>query len=53
MKECLNHLALLIKDVNYLSLLKKEEDKNNHFHLLLKNCIKSYKSILEKMKKQL
>jgi hypothetical protein len=53
LKECLNHLGLLIRDTNYLSLLKKEEDKNKHFPLFLVNCIKSYKSIVEAMKKQL
>ena len=52
-KDCLNSLGFLLRDINYLSLLKEDEDENKHFLILLKNSIKSYMSLITKMKKEL
>ena len=49
MKDAITNLGFFLRDVNYLSILHKENDKDQHFVLLLKNSIKTYISLIEKM----
>lgn len=53
MKEIINNLGFLLRDINYLSLINQEIDTNKHFLNLLKSGIKSYMSLILKMRKQL